>query len=74
MSVDSPTASVTSRSSPPTMLLLAVPGSCWSTTTTPKPLRYQFEAQHAGEYTWDYLEQGPRVWRVRIGRPVGAHV
>ncbi len=39
----------------------------------PKPLRYQFEAQHAGEYTWDYLEQGPRVWRVRIGRPVGAH-
>lgn len=40
----------------------------------PKPLRYQFEAQHAGEYTWDYLEQGPRVWRVRIGRPVGAHV
>jgi len=38
----------------------------------PKPLRYQFEAQHAGEYTWDYLEQGPGVWRVRIGRPVGA--
>ncbi len=40
----------------------------------PKPLRYQFEAEHAGEYTWDYLEQGPRVWRVRIGRPVGEHV
>jgi len=39
----------------------------------PMPLRYQFEAQHAGEYTWDYLEQGPRVWRVRIGRPVSAH-
>ncbi|MHB8245531.1 MAG: DUF2249 domain-containing protein [Acidimicrobiales bacterium] len=39
----------------------------------PKPLRYQFEAEHAGEYTWDYLEQGPRVWRVRIGRPVGEH-
>ena len=38
----------------------------------PKPLRYQFEAQHAGEYTWDYLEEGPRVWRVRVGRPVGA--
>jgi uncharacterized protein (DUF2249 family) len=33
----------------------------------PKPLRYQFEAQYAGEYTWDYLEAGPRVWRVRIG-------
>ncbi|MHB8294570.1 MAG: DUF2249 domain-containing protein [Acidimicrobiales bacterium] len=39
----------------------------------PKPLRYQFEAQHAGEYTWDYLDAGPRVWRVRIGRRVGAH-
>jgi len=34
----------------------------------PKPLRYQFEAQYAGEYTWDYLQDGPEVWRVRIGR------
>jgi uncharacterized protein (DUF2249 family) len=34
----------------------------------PKPLRYQFEAQYAGEYTWDYQEAGPAVWRVRIGR------
>ena len=34
----------------------------------PRPLRYQFEAQYAGEYTWDYLEAGPMVWRVRIGR------
>jgi uncharacterized protein (DUF2249 family) len=37
----------------------------------PKPLRYQFEAEHAGEFTWQYLEQGPEVWRVEIGRPVG---
>ncbi len=36
----------------------------------PKPLWYQFEAEHAGAYSWDYLEQGPEVWRVRIGRPV----
>jgi uncharacterized protein (DUF2249 family) len=35
----------------------------------PKPLRYQFEAEHAGEFTWDYLESGPERWRVRIGRP-----
>jgi uncharacterized protein (DUF2249 family) len=35
----------------------------------PKPLSYQFAAEHAGEFTWDYLEQGPEVWRVRIGRP-----
>ncbi len=34
----------------------------------PKPLRYQFEAEHAGDFTWDYLESGPRTWRVRIGR------
>ena len=37
----------------------------------PKPLWYQFEAEHAGAYSWDYLEQGPEVWRVRIGRPAG---
>ena len=35
----------------------------------PKPLRYQFEAEHPGAFSWDYLEQGPEVWRVRIGRP-----
>jgi uncharacterized protein (DUF2249 family) len=34
----------------------------------PKPLRYQFEAEHPGEFTWDYLENGPQAWRVRIGR------
>ena len=35
----------------------------------PKPLRYQFEAEHQGSFTWDLLEAGPTVWRVRIGRP-----
>jgi uncharacterized protein (DUF2249 family) len=34
----------------------------------PKPLYYQFAAEHAGAFSWDYLEQGPEVWRVRIGR------
>ncbi len=34
----------------------------------PKPLYYQFAAEHEGEFSWDYLEQGPTVWRVRIGR------
>lgn len=34
----------------------------------PKPLKHQFEADHHGEFTWDYLESGPRTWRVRIGR------
>lgn len=34
----------------------------------PKPLRYQFEAEHADEFTWNVIEAGPEVWRVRIGR------
>lgn len=36
----------------------------------PKPLYYQFEAEHTGTFTWDYLEQGPEVWRVRISKVV----
>jgi len=34
----------------------------------PKPLWYQFDAEHKGEFSWDTLEDGPEVWRVRIGR------
>lgn len=34
----------------------------------PKPLYYQFAAEHAGEVVWQPLEEGPRTWRVRIGR------
>lgn len=32
----------------------------------PKPLYYLFSAEHAGLFTWDYLEEGPDVWRVAI--------
>lgn len=35
----------------------------------PKPLYYQFAAEHPNQFEWDYLEQGPQVWRVRIARP-----
>lgn len=35
----------------------------------PKPLRRQFETKRTARFTWEYLEQGPEVWRVRIGRP-----
>jgi uncharacterized protein (DUF2249 family) len=35
----------------------------------PKPLKYQFEAENKGEYTWQYIEEGPTVWQVRIGKP-----
>jgi uncharacterized protein (DUF2249 family)/iron-sulfur cluster repair protein YtfE (RIC family) len=34
----------------------------------PKPLYYQFQAELTGQFTWDYVEQGPKVWRVRVGR------
>ncbi len=34
----------------------------------PKPLYYQFQAEHTGEFTWDYKEQGLTVWRVEIGK------
>lgn len=35
----------------------------------PKPLFYQFQAESPGEFTWDYLESGPEVWQVKIGKP-----
>ena len=34
----------------------------------PKPLYYQFQAERPGLLAWEYLEEGPEVWRVRIGR------
>jgi uncharacterized protein (DUF2249 family) len=34
----------------------------------PKPLRYQFEYEHTDQFDWQYLEQGPTVWAVRISR------
>jgi uncharacterized protein (DUF2249 family) len=38
----------------------------------PRPLFYEFAAARAGDFTWDRLEQGPDVWRVRIGRTAAA--
>lgn len=34
----------------------------------PRPLHYQIEMSHPGEFSWEYLETGPEVWRVEIGR------
>ena len=34
----------------------------------PKPLFYQFQAELGEPFHWDYLETGPEVWQVRIGR------
>jgi len=32
----------------------------------PKPLYYQFSAERAGEFDWNYVEQGPEAWKVEI--------
>src|SRR4051794_36402303 len=34
----------------------------------PKHLREEFERDHPGRYSWDYLDRGPTEWRVRIGK------
>jgi uncharacterized protein (DUF2249 family)/quercetin dioxygenase-like cupin family protein len=32
----------------------------------PKHLRGEFDADYPGSYGWEYLDNGPRVWRIRI--------
>jgi len=34
----------------------------------PKPLYYQLEAEYPKQFSWTYLERGPQVWRVEIGK------
>lgn len=34
----------------------------------PKPLYYHFNAERPGAFGWDYLENGPDTWQVRISR------
>ena len=36
----------------------------------PKPLRYQLLAERPGQLEWEYLEQGPEVWRVRLAKAI----
>lgn len=35
----------------------------------PKPLYYQFSHEMAGKFEWEYVEEGPDIWKVRIGKP-----
>ncbi|RWM07713.1 DUF2249 domain-containing protein [Mesorhizobium sp.] len=32
----------------------------------PRPLRYQMETRYPGLFSWEYLQQGPEIWRVEI--------
>lgn len=34
----------------------------------PKPLHYQLLVEYEGKFEWTYLEEGPEVWRVAIGK------
>jgi uncharacterized protein (DUF2249 family) len=34
----------------------------------PKPLYYQLEAEYPRQFSWTYVESGPQVWRVEIGK------
>ncbi len=36
----------------------------------PIPLKYQFDAEYDGKFTWEYLEQGPEEFRVKITKIV----
>lgn len=34
----------------------------------PAPLHYQFKLERADLFTWEYLEQGPTTFRIKISR------
>lgn len=34
----------------------------------PRPLHAQFEMRYGDGFRWNYLEEGPEVWRVRLER------
>lgn len=34
----------------------------------PKPLYYQLDAEYPGQFSWTYVESGPTVWRIEIGK------
>jgi uncharacterized protein (DUF2249 family)/hemerythrin-like domain-containing protein len=39
----------------------------------PVPLHSQFNMMRRGLFSWDYLEQGPALWRVRLARLAAAN-
>ncbi|ACP24780.1 amylo-alpha-1,6-glucosidase family [Sinorhizobium fredii NGR234] len=52
------------------MLGALLPGGSMQITSDhdPRPLHYQLETNFPGQFGWDYLEEGPEVWRVEIAR------
>lgn len=52
------------------MLNALLPGGSMLITSDhdPRPLHYHLETNFSGMFGWEYLEQGPEVWRVEIAR------
>ncbi|NJD11570.1 MAG: DUF2249 domain-containing protein [Gemmatimonadetes bacterium] len=50
-----------------------VPGEAFAMVNDhdPQPLHHQLQHEHPGQFGWEYLEEGPEVWRVRISRSTG---
>ena len=38
----------------------------------PVHLRDEFEAEHSGSFGWEYLDCGPRLWRIRLSKLTAA--
>ena len=36
----------------------------------PEPLYYELKAKRAGQFEWEYLEEGPEVWKVAISKRI----
>lgn len=34
----------------------------------PMPLYYQFNAERPDQFSWEYVEKGPEVWKVNISK------
>lgn len=34
----------------------------------PVPLKHQFTFERSGQMEWEYLEEGPEVWKVKLTR------
>lgn len=45
-------------------------GECIELTNDhdPKPLYYQFMMEREGTFTWEYVMEGPDLWKVIIGK------
>jgi len=40
----------------------------------PRHLREEFDRDHPGRYSWQYLETGPTDWRIRIGKSAASEL